>query len=410
MSNFILRTPSRANTRPLFVPLGQPISQIIIDTSIQGHPSASCFDTRIIFEVICCRVQASSSAQLCMRKFEFFTQPLHMADFSPDETPSELFDENMWLQGAMITSVGYGAVLTLYILAFYILVSRLDQWNRRSHVALLAYITAQFILATLFQAANARFTQLAFINDRNFPGGPSGFEVNMFFIPIDMMGNASYIIANWLADGLLILVVALCRHLWQLPISEMDDNGLPLSYYAWLLSGIMYLIQVSTASPFLSSAANFTIIDSSVSLGLNLILTIMIVGRLLIYRHRVSRNFGKSVSQDTYTGIISMLVESAALYAAFSLFFIIPFALNSSIENIAFQALSMVQGKAWSSSTARQLTLVKESGAPPSSYRPSHIQFNSRDNTSTVQASITDISTKKITGTLTASDEAHEMV
>ncbi|KAF5367615.1 hypothetical protein D9757_010656 [Collybiopsis confluens] len=190
-----------------------------------------------------------------------------------------------------------------------------------------------------------------------------------------------------------------------------------------VVSGIMYLIQVSTTSPFLSSAANFTIIDSSVSLGLNLILTIMIVGRLFIYRHRVARNFGKSVSQDTYTGIISMLVESAALYAAFSLFFIIPFALNSSIENIAFQALSMVQiiapfliilrvsqGKAWSSSTARQLTLVKESGAPPSSYRPSHIQFTSRDNTTTVQASITDISMKKITGTLTASDEAHEMV
>ena len=100
-----------------------------------------------------------------------------MSDFSPDETPSELFDENMWLQGAMITSVGYGAVLTLYILVFYILVSRMDQWNRRSHIALLVYTTTQFILATLFQAANARFTQLAFINDRNFPGGPSGFEV-----------------------------------------------------------------------------------------------------------------------------------------------------------------------------------------------------------------------------------------
>ena len=127
-----------------------------------------------------------------------------MSDYSPDETKSQLFDENMWLQGALITAVGYGAVLTLFILAFYLLCSRIDRWNGRSHIAFLVYITVQFILATLFQASSARFTQLAFINNRDYPGGPGAYELSFFYIPVDMLGNAAYVLSNWLADALLV--------------------------------------------------------------------------------------------------------------------------------------------------------------------------------------------------------------
>ncbi|KAJ3886064.1 hypothetical protein GG344DRAFT_82074 [Lentinula edodes] len=295
-----------------------------------------------------------------------------MADYTPNETGSQLFAEKMWLQGALITAVGYGAVLTLYVLAFYLLLSRLDRWNRQAHAIFLVYITVQFILATLFQASSARFTQLAFINNRDYPGGPGAYELAFFYIPVDMLGNIVYVLSNWFSDALLLwrcaVIYSTCRFpLWVImgfpAVVMMGSVG----------SGIMYLLQVSTTSPFLPSSANFTIIDSSISLALNLMLTIMIVGRLVVYRYRLKTNFGLSVSQRDYTSVMAMLVESAGLYAAFSLFFIVPFALGSSVENIAFQALSQVQviapfliivrvsqGKAWSTSTALEITSASE--------------------------------------------------
>ncbi|KLO04478.1 hypothetical protein SCHPADRAFT_810673, partial [Schizopora paradoxa] len=45
-----------------------------------------------------------------------------------------------------------------------------------------------------------------------------------------------------------------------------------------------------------------------------------------------------------YTSIISIIVESAALYSAFSIFFIIPFARNSLITGVPMQLIGQVQG------------------------------------------------------------------
>lgn len=50
----------------------------------------------------------------------------------------------------------------------------------------------------------AEFTQLAFIDNRNFPGGPNAYENVMFAIPVDSMGNVSAALQNWLCDALLV--------------------------------------------------------------------------------------------------------------------------------------------------------------------------------------------------------------
>jgi hypothetical protein len=69
---------------------------------------------------------------------------------------------------------------------------------------LLVFITVSFILGTLFIASLAEFTQLAFVQYRNYPGGPSAFEDEMFSIPIDNLGNVTGILIMLLTDALVV--------------------------------------------------------------------------------------------------------------------------------------------------------------------------------------------------------------
>jgi hypothetical protein len=53
-------------------------------------------------------------------------------------------------------------------------------------------------------AMNVHLMQLAFIDNRNFPGGPEAYELSVYSTAIALTPNATFIIANWLADGLLV--------------------------------------------------------------------------------------------------------------------------------------------------------------------------------------------------------------
>lgn len=123
---------------------------------------------------------------------------------TPDESSIQLFTEKTWLQGAIMTGVAYGVVLTLFIMCFYLLISRRTRSNSHRNIAFLIYITTMFIMGTLFMAACAEMTQLSFVDNRNYSGGPAQYESDMFSIPVDNLGNVAYVVANWLADGLLV--------------------------------------------------------------------------------------------------------------------------------------------------------------------------------------------------------------
>lgn len=111
-----------------------------------------------------------------------------------------------------------------------------------------------------------------------------------------------------------------------------------------LATGILFLKQVGTpsASPWDSTGINWTIPYYTMSLSLNIIVTILIVARLLVYRARISRVMGKGHGAE-YASLAAMIVESAAIYSTFSIMFLIPFATGSPIAQLFLQALSPVQ-------------------------------------------------------------------
>ena len=124
--------------------------------------------------------------------------------YAPDETPFEIFMEKTWLQGAILGAVGYGVQFTLFANCFVLLWKQISRDNLRQKLPFMIYICVMFSLGTIFMVCSAAFTQMAFITHRNYPGGPNAVENDFLSAPIDEGGNVAFVMAAWLADGLLV--------------------------------------------------------------------------------------------------------------------------------------------------------------------------------------------------------------
>ncbi|KAG1739263.1 hypothetical protein EDB19DRAFT_1828845 [Suillus lakei] len=314
------------------------------------------------------------------------------SSWTPDESSKTLLAEKGWLQGTVVSAVAYGINVALYFMCFHLLFRQMNRTNYKKHLPLLVYITTTFILSTLFMAALADFTQLAFIQDRNYPGGPNAFENDMFAIPVDNLGNVSGLVTMLLSDGLVVwrcmVIYRGCRvPLWIVMLFPS------LMFAASVAMGIMWLLQVTSTSPYFSSTnINYTVPYLSLSLALNIIITIVIVLRLLTYRYRISKVLGSSYGTQ-YTSIAAMIIESAALYSVFSVAFLTLFLLNNPISETFIESLTQVQiiamllivfrvaqGKGWSQDTMSKAMTSKRSVQP---VRVGDLRSSSRDHSKT---------------------------
>ena len=71
----------------------------------------------------------------------------------------------------------------------------------------------------------------------------------------------------------------------------------------------------------------------SLSLGVNIILTTLIVARLLAFRY-VNAAFLPPDHAERYLSLAALIVESAALYSLFAVAFLISYGLNKPINEI----------------------------------------------------------------------------
>ncbi|KAK0447855.1 uncharacterized protein EV420DRAFT_1275960 [Desarmillaria tabescens] len=282
--------------------------------------------------------------------------------WTPSESPNVLFSERSWFAGIFITAVAYGAALTLAVQCFSLLLRSMNSSNYKKNLFWIIYVSLLFICATLYAAAGAKINELAFIDYHLYPGGPSAFEYDYFWLPVNAMGNVFFIIANWLSDAVVV---------WRCVIIYAD-SGYPrwvilafpvLAYLASFTLSLMWLIQVCNPnySLWVFKSVNFTTPFLYVSLAINIVMTLAIVSRLMMYRWRISRIMGKQYGNH-YTNLVTMLIESTMLYAVFSMLSIIPFSLKHPIQNVFIQIVStlmiifrVASGQAWSSDTATSL-------------------------------------------------------
>jgi len=79
-----------------------------------------------------------------------------------------------------------------------------------------------------------------------------------------------------------------------------------------------------------------------IEVGMTVIYTLLVVGRLVRYRRQME-SFVSKEHLRTYDEVMTMVVESAALYSIVGIIFIISFALHSDISNLVFLAISHIQ-------------------------------------------------------------------
>ena len=99
--------------------------------------------------------------------------------------------------------------------------------------------------------------------------------------------------------------------------------------------GVLWTLQSSHPGLSLYSALPLAYGTSyyAISLGVNILITILIVIRLFQYRTTVARSMPVEYAQQ-YLSIAAVLVESAALYSVFALCFLISYAVNNPINQV----------------------------------------------------------------------------
>ncbi|KAF9218574.1 hypothetical protein BS17DRAFT_822735 [Gyrodon lividus] len=260
-----------------------------------------------------------------------------MSSYAPaNETETEIWNERSILDGLFLGAIGYGVHMTLFFMCFRLL------WTRKKDTKdklMIVYITILFVLGNIGNGTNLKFGEMTFIDDRDYPGGPNAFFVQESTNIVAVLCNTVYIVNSWFQDALLLyrfwLIWGRNRYLFVIPGLMFATSFAELSQPG---NTIWTRISVNLAIPYWS-----------ISIALNVILTLLIAGRLLFMKYRLQNVLGEHTNTP-YASLSAMLVESAFFYGV-----------NSPVQNLALPLLGqtqsiaplliilrVAQGKSWS--------------------------------------------------------------
>lgn len=315
----------------------------------------------------------------------------HLA-WAPKEPADILMTERAMLAGFLVSGVAYGINVSIFLITLNLL------WKRRRETwkdyIWITYIVFMFSLASIGNGTQFKYAELAFINYRNYPGGPAVFDAEAAPETVGIVCNSIYIMSTFFQDGLLLYrFMVICG-------TNIVILAFPcLLYLGTMGLGFTMIVIQATRGATLSSNVIHPLLTSyfSVSIGLNIILTCAIVVRLLAARRRLS-----SISGAPYVSVAAMLIESAFLYSAAAIAYLVTSGLQNRGQEVVLPVLAQLQsvaplliimrvaqGQAWSRETAA-------SAGPSSLYFPGsrrQAQVTSTGYGSGVAASATQIAT-----------------
>ena len=265
-----------------------------------------------------------------------------------------------------------------------VLLSSAYRTRRGARWGLVAYTAISFSFVTIFTAANLDIQSISYIDNREFPGtdqqppGPLGYQYLIYSAPLSIVGNLMFVLNNWLADGLLAssayysifgppITNNFCSSIVATFFTPGDSGSSPSQLWCtsplWVrfscnltatptahiidtAMGIMLIYQTSQpdSSIWNTVAINFGIPYFSISLSLNIILTLLIVARLGMHSKNIRSAMGAPAgASGLYETIITVLIESCALYAVTSLLFVAPWGAKSHVADIFLPILAEIQ-------------------------------------------------------------------
>ncbi|EJC99624.1 uncharacterized protein FOMMEDRAFT_93135 [Fomitiporia mediterranea MF3/22] len=291
--------------------------------------------------------------------------------YKPDEPAYVLLQERVNFVSVALGGIAYG----IHLAVFATTVNFLVKVPSRGKISwpYLTFVVALLACGTIQLAVLIKTDEMMFIDDRNYPGGPIAFGMADFSDPIQTTGDAAYIIANILADGVLIYRIFV---LWGRNYLIL---GIPvLSYFAIIALGILVVYQAAQpgANLWIHSEIPIVVPYWSLSIALNIVITLAIAYRMLKSRRTVIQTLGQEHSK-IYTSVTSMLIESAALYSVTGIVYIVCYARNSTIQNAVLPIMDQVVciapelivmrvalGRAWSRDTTIPVDAIKFESPP----------------------------------------------
>lgn len=151
---------------------------------------------------------------------------------------------------------------------------------------------------------------------------------------INVMALACYYIMEWFMQALLV---------YRCFVIFGREKYIAISM------GVLFLTMVGLSILILAEASgavfyniNTELAYLSVEVGMTVIYTLLVTGRLLRSRRQME-NFVAKEHLHTLDKVATMIVESAAPYSILGIIFIISFALHSNISNLVFLSISHVQ-------------------------------------------------------------------
>ncbi|KAF9449999.1 hypothetical protein P691DRAFT_758591 [Macrolepiota fuliginosa MF-IS2] len=226
--------------------------------------------------------------------------------------------------------------------------------SRRRFFAL--YSTALLLLLTIDISCNAVWGEVMWIQGRNHQGGVVGWFIEEVSVWYQTLGSTSVVAMIFMGDALLLhRLFVIWNGNWWIMVFPI------LAYLAAFSLAIIELVIAGKPGGnfFGGRTINFGTPYYTITIGLNIIVTILISVRLLRLSRAISQVLGRDSSR-MYTNIVALLAESAAPYSLVGIMFLIPYAMGSD-TSIGFGqvwakltclcpqliVLRVVSGRAW---------------------------------------------------------------
>lgn len=265
---------------------------------------------------------------------------------APQIPYSWYFAEKTIFAGVLIEAVLYGIIIVLFFQCMGALLNSINRTTGGIKWPLVAHSTAMFSFVTIYTATTLHTLSITYIDNREFPGlagavpgGPFGYRFVVLSSPIGIVSQVMFLLNNWLADGLLLYrcCVIYSMNYWVITFPF-------LMYFASVATGIVFVHQITRTNVQNALALNIGIPYFSVSISLNVILTLMIITRLILHSRKSRSVLGAHTGASRlYKEVITTLIESSALCAITSLLFIVPWAAGSWVADIFLPLLAETQ-------------------------------------------------------------------
>ncbi|KAJ7033382.1 hypothetical protein C8F04DRAFT_1104558, partial [Mycena alexandri] len=304
--------------------------------------------------------------------------------YGPDEDHATIEYERNFMAGDVVVGTGYGIQFMLWLNCARFL------WGRRKSglqaKILLIYMTSMLLIESLFVAVQARTVQMIYIDNRNYPGGPWAFFLASQTAAVNVIFYATLFLLTFLSD---LLVLWRCWVIWsasgQTRVAWVVTAFPAILLLASFAMGTLWTLESSQPTLSLYSALPLAYGTSyyAISLSSNIILTLLITGRLIVYRRTLQQTLSPELA-STYISLATVVVESAALYSVTAILFLITYAINNPTNQIWLAVAScsqqianllilhrLAEGSAWQKDTlAGKITSIQFKSGTGTDHNP----------------------------------------